>query len=467
MATKLVYQSHISTINCCPFLYPGIMPISTPLTCISITANALTAGGIFTFPLISPALVTHLKLTQPQLTTIVLAAMAGQYPLSSFVGKIIDTYGPNVCSLVASFFFSASFSLFAWEIAKTPDDITQPSASSFHLLTIYFALAGIGTVFAYFCILFSASKTFPKHLGAASGLTTALFGLSPLMWTEVASKWFTDPTTKVLDVSHFLTALAIVAGLTHLVGTFTLRIPSSQIELPSCHVDENTPLVPKHEEANRVIDLLRDRYFWLLLFLDLMNLGICEMVLSNMGTLVLSLPSTGSVDNTSSQVRILSLSNTFSRIVVGPFADFVSPSGGLVRKHRISRIAFLFAASLLLCITASWTVIGIRTQEQLWALSIGVGASYGSILTVLPSIVSSIWGPSNAARNFGVVAYAPAFGTPIYSYLYAFISSHNAHESKVCKGPSCWTTTFSICACSSFIGMFCSLILWRQWKGRL
>lgn len=33
----------------------------------------LFAGGIFIFPLFSPALASHLKLTQPQLTTIVLA----------------------------------------------------------------------------------------------------------------------------------------------------------------------------------------------------------------------------------------------------------------------------------------------------------------------------------------------------------------------------------------------------------
>lgn len=61
------------------------------LICISIVSNAwvrprislvdvrclldprLFAGGIFIFPLLSPALASHLKLTQPQLTTIVLA----------------------------------------------------------------------------------------------------------------------------------------------------------------------------------------------------------------------------------------------------------------------------------------------------------------------------------------------------------------------------------------------------------
>jgi hypothetical protein len=39
---------------------------------ILVTACSLLAGGIFTFPLLSPVLALHLKLTQPQLTTIAL-----------------------------------------------------------------------------------------------------------------------------------------------------------------------------------------------------------------------------------------------------------------------------------------------------------------------------------------------------------------------------------------------------------
>ena len=71
--------------------HEAVHRVKLTMTCISIAANAydflnpanslslltsgirLCAGGIFTFPLLSPALAEHLKLTQPQLTTIVLA----------------------------------------------------------------------------------------------------------------------------------------------------------------------------------------------------------------------------------------------------------------------------------------------------------------------------------------------------------------------------------------------------------
>jgi len=119
------------------------------VTCCAIAANALCAGGIFTFPLISPALASHLKLTQPQLTTIVLAGMVGQYPLASIVGNCIDKYGPWACSLVSSVLFFFGFGLFSWEIANTPVDITHPSLTSFRRLTVFFFMAGLGTVFSY------------------------------------------------------------------------------------------------------------------------------------------------------------------------------------------------------------------------------------------------------------------------------------------------------------------------------
>lgn len=75
--------------------------------------------------------------------------MAGQYPLSSIVGKMTDLYGPGACSLAASVLFSGAFGLSSWVISNTPDDITEPSVASFRLLTIAFAVAGLATVSSY------------------------------------------------------------------------------------------------------------------------------------------------------------------------------------------------------------------------------------------------------------------------------------------------------------------------------
>lgn len=75
--------------------------------------------------------------------------MVGQYPLAPFVGKVLDHYGPRMCSFAAAILFSFGFGLFSLEIANTPDEITGPSTSSFQRLSVYFALASFGTVLSY------------------------------------------------------------------------------------------------------------------------------------------------------------------------------------------------------------------------------------------------------------------------------------------------------------------------------
>ncbi|KAF5315752.1 hypothetical protein D9611_004597 [Ephemerocybe angulata] len=99
-----------------------------------------------------------------------------------------------------------------------------------------------------------------------------------------------------------------------------------------------------------------------------------------------------------SQVKLLSLSNTISRITVGVLADFISlllriclaalarSSEASYNPHRIPLALFAHAG------------VDFHLDEQqgayrddIWTLSIGTGMGYSAVFTVLPSIISSIW----------------------------------------------------------------------------
>ncbi|KAI0314268.1 MFS general substrate transporter [Amylostereum chailletii] len=495
---------------------PPSSRIRLALVCCAIVANAICAGGIFTFPLLSPSLALHLKLTQPQLTTIVLAGMMGQYPFAAIVGNIIDRYGPWICSLASSCLFFFGFGMFSREISKTPDDITVPSQSSFHRLAVFFFLCGLGAVFSLFSSLFAASKNFPNHLGLASGTSMALFGLSPLFLSLLASRFFTDSQTG-LDVTHFLTFLALLSGAVHLIGAFLLRVPSKEApgifqedeEGPSStdHTrapspsstasSERQPLLSKSPQVDveivevlasepdgTLLDLAKDPYFWLLAMVTFCVLGACEMIISNIGTIVLSLPASNDAAGarvmdtatdvaTSTQVRLISVANTLSRLVSGPLADYISPIASYLpsgvrsypRKHIVSRVAFLTGSTLLLAAVFTCLELGIKTQKGLWLLSVTTGTAYGITFTILPSILSAVWGPTNMGRNFGIITYAAFVGTPFFSYLYAFVADHNSTGSGVCKGVQCWQFTFWVCVGTSVASCAGSGLLWRRWKG--
>ncbi|KAJ6630679.1 MFS general substrate transporter [Mycena sp. CBHHK59/15] len=458
------------------------------LTCLSIAANVFCAGGVFTFPLLSPVLAQHAKLTQPQLTSIVLAGMAGQYPCTPLVGKIVDRQGPWLCSLIASLLFCVAFGCFAYETNHMLDAASAPSPSSVYFLVFLFALAGFATVFSYFSSLFAATRNFPEYPSVASGTVMALFGLSPLFLSFIAG-FFSDSTNSSLDLVGFLAFLAILTGSVHLIGAINLRAPENHLPIPILftqdqEADEAAPLLSSNRTVSgivndSVLDIIQDPHFWIFFLLLIVTLGPCEMVMSNVGTIVLSLPSVSATvssenSNTASllQVKILAISNTVTRLLAGPIADFLSPapssvSGTLPRKHYISRIVFLVGAAAVLGFTFLWMEFYVRAQADIWVLSVGTGIAYGAIFTVLPSVISSVWGARNVGRNFGIVVFAPLMGTSIFSYLYAFVSAYHGPSGGVCRGLSCWQSTFWIATGVQGAAIAWGLILWRGWKGLL
>ncbi len=244
----------------------------------------------------------------------------------------------------------------------------------------------------------------------------------------------------------------------------------------------------------------------------------CEMIISNIGTIVLSLYpeaasgirslSSSAESVTATQVRLLSISNTLSRLLSGPAADFISPLSSHVagdrssrsRSYRISRVVLLSCISLLLAGTFLYLELAIRTPDGLRVLRYVVLACSRTLLNGLlvlepvlptvqhsqfcasefllsphlyhsrfllrprPTIVSSIWGNCNFGRNFGIITYAPLIGTPLFSYLYAFVSAHNNVGGGVCIGVTCWSLTFWVSTGASLLSFVASILLWRRWK---
>lgn len=450
------------------------------LLCISIFGNAVCGGGMYTFPILIPTLSSHLKLTQPQISSIILAGMAIQYPLAALVGKFIDAKGPSLVSLFASIGFAISFGLSSWEVSATPDDIEAASQRTFRRLTLYFAICGLATMCSLFSSLLSATKTFPQHTGTASGVSMALFGLSPLFLSFIASGFFTDPVTG-LNVSHYLCFLAVLTGVVFLFGSIAMRTPPSNRVKSTEDLDENTrllvdearPAQPAEIHEDSICYVLYDPNFWTLIFLLVVVLGVSEMIMSNMGTLVLSLPrhfssetASGPADDvaTATQVRLLSLANTVSRLVVGPLADCIGPHSNASSQRHISRMSFVIGSCFLLIVTFGATLTWVKSRAAMWILSVGTGVAYGTTFTVVPSIVSRVWGVSNLGRNFGIIIYAPFIGNPLYSYLYAFVSEHHSKGEVVCQGVKCWRLTMQVALGTSVVAFVISIGLWKKWR---
>lgn len=347
-----------------------------------------------------------------------------------------------MCILIGGLLFVAGFSAFSSEVQNS--SILHSSQTSFYRMVFCFLLIGLGTVFSYvfdypkscnislkpisrYCAsLFAASKYFSNHIGLACGAMMAIFALSPLFFSSIATHFFMDSMTGLLHVASFNTFLALMTGLVSIFVSITLRqlpppvIPEANFDTAtgdnSAH--ETTPLLNPDSEAAAIVngkpnypktigELIKTVDFWLVAIYCLFILGaVClyrfsssdiasinfwsatqsEMVISNIGTISESLPAApyrstlvhGFTSSSSAalQVKLLSIANTVSRVIVGPLADFVSPVAGFSpsgirtfpRKHFISRFSFLTSAALLLSLTFIWLLVGVQNQAQLWAL---------------------------------------------------------------------------------------------------
>ncbi|ELU44514.1 MFS_1 domain-containing protein [Rhizoctonia solani AG-1 IA] len=441
---------------------------------------SITAGGIFCFPLIAPYLSQHLHLTQPEMSSIVLAGMMGQYPFASAWGIAVDKIGPWFCSLAAAILLSTSFGTFSYLLSHEGN-------FSHRWLVLLFFLAGSAAVASYFSALF-ATRYQARPGGLATSVPLALFGLSPLFLSYVASLPTFQLESGELDVPRFLWYLAVGTGGIHLISTFGLRVrydltsiddPITEVPNPTENLSERTPLLQKTlithpnspprpvleypEEDGSVIALLSDSSFWVFATVFLVITGSSEMVISNIGSIVMTLPGT---DNTATQVRLISIANTLARLCSGPLADLISPlaekdacgSYKFPTNRRLSRMIFPCWALVCLSLVYFWTAFGIQSTSSLPVLSVGTGLAYGAAWAVIPSITGTVWGFENLGRNFGIVSYAPFIGTPIFTYLYACIGSEDCH------GRNCWSTTFLISAgvmCMSLVGV---VTLWNRWS---
>ncbi|KAK0524974.1 hypothetical protein OC834_000163 [Tilletia horrida] len=295
---------------------------------------------------------------------------------------------------------------------------------------------------------------------------------------------------------------------------------------------------------------------WAIALLMFIAVGACEMLMSCVGSVVQSLlgaepgeeqqnglPSPGSFALTAlsalasaspsaptrdwrraalairgSQIRLLSTMNTVSRLGSGLLADLCAPTSTRVQSARrqgrrpfvLSRLTVILAALGLLFVAFSYAALGFpptssgptplpappSTFIRLSLVSISTGLSYGIVFTLAPSILSSIFDVAKFGRNWGLLSYACAAGSLVYTMMYASISdwvaenAARAHEllakyadtlgielvrasqqqqtgSACLMGPKCFQLTFVISAASILVAIAAVLPLWRSWRHAL
>jgi hypothetical protein len=184
-----------------------------------------------------------------------------------------------------------------------------------------------------------------------------------------------------------------------------------------------------------------------------------------MGTLIQTLgPS--SVDP-ATQVSLIALTSTLARLLAGSLSDYLAPAH---RPLICSRIPLLLFFSLLMSCGLFLVSTGaIHAHPTLfWLVSTSVGAGYGAVFCLAPTVVSVVWGTKNFGTNWGIVTMTPAVGAVVYGCLFAAEFDGGTKDgSGHCEGPACARWSFAEMAGSVLVAVVGWILVWRTvWRRR-
>lgn len=235
---------------------------------------------------------------------------------------------------------------------------------------------------------------------------------------------------------------------------------------------------------------LKDRTMWYLAAGFFLITGPGEAFINNLGTIIgtlypQSFPSEDIPTSPATHVSIVAVTSTLARLFTGTLTDLLAPTpdnprrslqnsvASLAastekRKFALSRIPILLTFAFLLSLGQILLASGVvqnHAERFAWVSSL-IGAGYGAAFSLVPIVISVVWGVENFGTNWGIVAMMPAGGAFVWGVIYSVVYENGAKRSNgpdgMCYGKGCYASTFWGMVVSVWIAM----ALWTfAWAG--
>ncbi|BGP01198.1 putative transporter MCH1 [Rhodotorula toruloides] len=494
---------------------------------VAALANCLTAGAPFTFPLWAPTLERTLHLSSSQLNIVASAAILGEYASAAGFGALADRRGPGAVSFAAAVLFGVGFGGLAWRYQRGAEwngAGGQPWEYEWAALSLAWFICGCATAASYFGAITSLTKSAPSsHSGLAIGVPCAVFGLSPLFLSAIASFFTTHTATgETLDVAKYLSFLGALLLAVNFIGGFLIKELPWEDNLDKVIVDAIEPFdddearvdepdsgfatsPPRSvaDEANERTSLLgkpavnvdpttssqpftavlASPCFWLLGGVVFLSTGPAEMYMASIGQVLDTLVSNSVAAGATTQsaltlakrhIALLSITNTAWRLVVGAASDYLAaPSdkqAPVSAWRRHVRLVFVGAACALLVAAYGWGGTGLSTPSGLWIITLLTACSYGTVFTLTPTLIRSRWAVVDFGRNWGAATLFSAAGALLFTPLFGILrdlASRKDGDGPRCVGPRCYRPIFALSAVSALLATALVAVLAQRWRKRL
>ncbi|KAL1863417.1 putative monocarboxylate transporter mch1 [Paecilomyces lecythidis] len=236
---------------------------------------------------------------------------------------------------------------------------------------------------------------------------------------------------------------------------------------------------------------LKDHTMWWLAAGFFLVTGPGEAYINNLGTIIQTLtpssyplhsqPPAGSP---STHVSTVALTSTLARLLTGSLSDlFAAPAShqylySLENPNRepvprvdgltLSRLTFLLPCGLLLSfgflLLASPLPVHHPGLFHLTTTLVGFG--YGATFSLVPIIISVVWGVENFGTNWGIVAMVPAAGAAVWGLVYSGAYDAASSPDGQCHGWKCYGFWAVGCTLSVWVALVAWAVAWRSWRRR-
>ncbi|OSX60721.1 hypothetical protein POSPLADRAFT_1148283 [Postia placenta MAD-698-R-SB12] len=435
--------------------------ISSFLTCLLV---ALASGT--NYVPYAPQLGSRLGLSHTQLNVIGLSGNIGVYGSAPLWGRIVDTRGPRMLLIMAFCTLIIGYSGIRHYYDRGLIQGTSTlSTFDISVLVLFGFLTGIGGNGGLAGAMNSTAKSWPDRARAtANGIVISGFGLSAFLFSTMAHIFFPGNT------SDFLLVLAVGTSIPMLLGFFLVRPIPLQHTFSVSRQSLRHP-GPAHALGYGVLNisgraLFASADFWLLFTITALLSGTGLMYINNVGSISQALFAKGNPNYDegkaaqlqASQVSIVSIMNCLGRVSIGMLADFTKSFLKLPRSFCLPLIACIFIISQITCYY-------VEDVGALWKASALLGAAYGAMFGLFPTIVIEWFGLPHFSENWGFVSLSPMIGSNIFSIAFGRnLDAHAPPSSPCLEGRTCYADSLklTIAACCVALG----LAVYSGWRDR-
>lgn len=452
---------------------------------LSCTFLGLTCGTLYLYSSYSPQLAQRLHYSASDSSFIALLGTIGVAIAGPIAGSVVDKRGYTVSLAIGGLLIVGGYFGMKRQFDNSYSDLSMSGSFIFAI--------GLGSTFINSSCLKCCAITFPSMRGVATSLPLALYGLSALFYSVIASVFYPGDTSNFLGfVGYSIIIILIICAPSVIMADYEHK-PKRSIK------SEYKPTDPLSSSSSHLksTNLFYNPKFWLIFAITGTLASLGQMYIYSVGYMVKALVSYTirngvditpiSIEETETviqhdqqfQVGLLSIANCVGRILSGILGDFITQSFGLPRTW------LLFFPSIGMTITQLLS-FNIKNYSKLPVDSLLTGLFYGFTFCIMPTIVGDMFGMDNFSYNWGIVALAPIFPSYYFTSLFGKIydsksisSASNTNDAAagtsaagglVCMlGNQCYNSIFKITFSVSILSIILVLILTighSCWYGR-